>query len=107
MRHGARLQAEGQYLAELLQAISRHRTYPSSARKRGYTGIVEIELILRRDGSFESVQVASTSNHRMLDKASERAVRKLTRFKPFPVEIERESWKISIPFRYVLQGEGG
>lgn len=101
-RRRSKLQAEEKYLAELLNEISKYRVYPTAARKKGYQGGVEVDVTILRNGEFESIEISKPSDYRVLDRASARAVSRLKRFKPFPAEIERESWHISIPFRYVL-----
>ena len=106
-RRHRQLRAEERYLAELLNAIARHRFYPKNARKKGHQGSVEIELVILKNGEFESVKIGKPSNYRSLNKATTRALNRLKRFKPFPSDIKRDSWHISIPFRYVLSTKHG
>ena len=101
-RHHRQLLAEERYLAELLNAIAKHRFYPKNARKKGHQGSVEIELTILKSGEFESVKISKASNYNSLNKATTRALNRLKSFKPFPTDIQRDSWHISIPFRYVL-----
>lgn len=94
--------AEERYLTELLRAVARHRSYPAHARNRGQQGRVEVNLTILRNGEFQSIAVSKPSSFRTLNKASTRTLSRLKRFKPFPADIDRQSWQISIPFRYVL-----
>lgn len=96
--------AEERYLTELLNAIAKHRFYPANARKKGQQGRVEINLTILKNGEFKSIAVSKPSDHRTLNIASTRTLNLLKRFKPFPTDIDREFWQISIPFRYVLNG---
>lgn len=96
------LVAEERYLTDLLNAIAIHRFYPDGARRRGQQGSVEVQLTILKNGEFKSIAVSKPSNYRTLNKASTRTLNRLKRFKPFPRDIDRDSWKISIPFRYVL-----
>lgn len=99
--------AEERYLTDLLNAIATHRFYPANARKKGQQGRVEINLTILRNGEFASIAVSKPSNYRILNKASTRTLNRLKRFKPFPLDIDRDSWQISIPFRYVLNAQEG
>ena len=94
--------AEERYLTELLNAIAQHRFYPARARSKGQQGRVEVNLTILRSGEFKSIAVSKPSSYRTLNKASTRTLNRLRRFKPFPSDIDRDSWRISIPFRYVL-----
>ncbi|MDJ0955451.1 MAG: energy transducer TonB, partial [Arenicellales bacterium] len=60
-RRHRQLRAEERYLAELLNAIARHRFYPKNARKKGHQGDVEIELTILKNGEFESVKISKAS----------------------------------------------
>ena len=98
---------ESAYLSELLTEIARHKFYPSSARRRGFQGRVEISLTIRRDGEFEQVSIGRRSGHAVLDKAATRSLRAMGRFKAFPAAMRRSTWTLAIPFRYQLTNDAG
>ncbi len=55
--------------------------YPARARRRGWEGRVLLVVRVRADGAAESVRVASSSGHGILDRAARDAVRRW-RFNP-------------------------
>ncbi|MGA8259844.1 MAG: energy transducer TonB [Arenicellales bacterium] len=95
-------QAERTYLSEFLEALSRYKHYPQSARLRGQEGTVIVALILRRDGAIDDVHVAEPSRFPLLNRAALRTVRQLDRFKPFPTDMHRGSWELTVPFQYAI-----
>lgn len=95
-------QAERTYLSELLEALSRYKHYPQSARLRGQEGTVVVALILRRDGTIDDVHIAQPSRYPLLNRAALRTVRQLDRFKPFPSDMHRASWDLTVPFQYAI-----
>lgn len=51
-------------------------TYPSRAQRRGMEGFVEVEFIIRRDGSVDrtSIQVTNAQPRRVFDEAAQKAI---------------------------------
>lgn len=97
-------QAEQTYLADLLAALSRHKRYPRSARLRRQQGRVVVGLVLQNDGTITQVKIARPSGHSVLNRAALRSVHSLARFKPFPPDVNRQVWRLSIPFQYSIDG---
>ena len=54
----------------VMQLISRELTYPAIARRKGWQGIVKLELHIEADGSITDLQLAETSGYGILDKAA-------------------------------------
>jgi periplasmic protein TonB len=44
--------------------------YPRRARRRGWTGVVLLEIHVRADGTVADVEIAETSGHTVLDRAA-------------------------------------
>jgi len=55
--------------------------YPKSARKRGWQGIVEIEVVVDIHGSVKSLKIVKTSGNSVLDKSALKSL-KNWRFSP-------------------------
>lgn len=96
-------EAERTYLAEFLSELSRYKHYPRSARLREQEGRVVVDLVLEKDGTITDVKVARASGYLVLNRAALRSVQRMDRFKPFPSDLERKSWRLSIPFQYAIK----
>lgn len=90
------------YLGEFLAALSRYKHYPQAARLRREEGKVVVALVLRSDGSIDDVRVKEASRFPLLNRAALRTVAQLDRFKPFPADIHRAEWHLSVPFKYTI-----
>jgi protein TonB len=76
--------------------------YPTSARRRGIKGTVNLEILIRADGAISSVSVAGSSSHSELDEAAVEAVRSLAP-QPFPAGLKPRSLKVKLPVVFDLQ----
>ena len=54
----------------VMELITRELTYPAIARRKGWQGIVKLELHIEADGSITDLQVEETSGYSILDKAA-------------------------------------
>jgi len=54
----------------VMELITRELTYPAIARRKGWQGIVKLELHIEADGSITDLQVDETSGYSILDKAA-------------------------------------
>lgn len=54
----------------VMELISRKLTYPAIARRKGWQGVVKLELHIEADGSISNLQVDETSGYSILDKAA-------------------------------------
>lgn len=95
---------ERTYLSEFLTELSRHKHYPQSARLRQQQGRVVVAILLQRDGTIADVALAEKSGHHALDRAALRSVKRMGRFRPFPDSMDRDEWRLSVPFKYAIDG---
>ena len=81
-----------QYVEDWRQKIERvgNLNYPESARGRLYGSLV-ITVVIRSDGSLQSVEVNRPSAHRLLDDAARRIVRLASPFAPFSPDMKRDT----------------
>ena len=54
----------------VMELLSRELTYPPIARRKGWQGIVKLELHIEADGSITDLQLAETSGYSILDRAA-------------------------------------
>jgi protein TonB len=54
----------------VMNLISRKLTYPAIARRKGWQGVVKLELHIEADGAITRLQVGETSGYSILDKAA-------------------------------------
>ena len=52
------------------ELVSRELTYPAIARRKGWQGIVKLELHIEADGSITDLQLAESSGYSILDRAA-------------------------------------
>lgn len=93
---------ESNYYHHLLAAIERNKFYPVKAKKRGQEGEVILEISLSSDGRITDIQVAKSSGFFTLDKAAFRAVKKIKKFKPFPITLTLNATTVQVPMSYRL-----
>ena len=88
------------YAAELRQFIENNKFYPRVAKRLKQSGKVKLNLKVTKDGIFEDVSLASSSQFPLLNKAAIELVKKLKKFKPLPSTVQKYSF--SIPIKYQL-----
>ena len=54
----------------VMELVSRELTYPAIARRKGWQGIVKLELHIQADGSISDLQLAESSGYSILDRAA-------------------------------------
>ena len=99
--------AEQTYLHALRTEILLHAqdTYPRRAKRRHWEGIVTLSFTLLPSGKILGLTVQKSSGRQILDDAATSIFqRKMhNQFQPFPPEITRKAWKITIPVSYHLR----
>jgi len=99
--------AEQHYLNDLRKEIVKYAqdTYPRRAKRRRWQGEVKIEFKLMPNGSITALKILETSGRSILDQAALEIFqdRMNNHFKPFPKEIDKDSWVISVPVTYHLK----
>jgi protein TonB len=90
------------YLSRLRQRVHEALRYPVTARRRGLTGTVVLELTVRPDGAIGQVVVVDSSSHAALDQAAIDSVRSL-RPQPFPADLPSRTLHVRLPVVFELQ----
>lgn len=96
------MSAMEKYLVEVRNQISQFQKYPSPSRAFREEGIVKIRLTINRIGSLIKIELVEPSPYKRLNDAAMRAATSAAPFAAFPAEIDFDSWKISLPVRFVL-----
>jgi periplasmic protein TonB len=92
----------GPYLQAFRRRVQESLDYPLSARRRGLSGTVELEVLLESSGRVSAVRLISSSNHAVLDDAALRAVQRLAA-EPFPAPLPRRPLRIRLPLTFELR----
>ncbi|MDY0137655.1 MAG: energy transducer TonB, partial [Thiomicrospira sp.] len=100
-------QAEKRYRGELFATLMRHAqdTYPRMAQRRNWQGRVTIEFTLLANGDIVRVHLIDSSGRTLLDEAAMSIFSEKMKhhFKPFPEQINRREWTLSVPIEYKLR----
>jgi protein TonB len=70
--------------------------FPEEVRRQGLTGGPTLSVIIRADGSLESLRIIGKSTSPLLDAAADKLVRSAAPFAPFPPELARQARSIEI-----------
>jgi TonB family protein len=100
-RDGA-LAEYGAYYELVRRRIHERLTYPSSARHRGLSGTVQIDVEIAASGTVGHVSLAASSAHRVLDEAALDAARGLRRV-PFPPDVRPRPLRVRLPVVFELR----
>jgi periplasmic protein TonB len=91
-----------EYLRALRRHIHESLIYPTAARRRGVSGTVIVELIVKPTGDIDTVAVVRSSSHPALDEAALDAVRDV-RPRPFPPGVPRRVLRVHLPIVFELR----
>jgi protein TonB len=98
---------EQAYLYELRNEILMHaqHTYPRRAKRRRWEGVVTLSFTLLPSGKILGLSIQESSSRQILDDAATSILQSKMRnqFQPFPAEITRKEWEITIPVSYHLR----
>lgn len=93
---------DGRYLGLLRSRVEAALVYPAPARRRGLTGVVELEIRLGLDGRVERITVARSSGHALLDQAAVRGVAAAAPFPP-PADLPSRPLTVLLPIAFELR----
>lgn len=102
---GETLQAEQKrarlsYLQALNAYISQNKSYPRQARKLKQSGTVSVRFHINSEGEFQHVHLEKGCNHKALNSAAVKLIKKLGKFKPLPKKLgENQGFVVPIQYR--------
>lgn len=100
--NGSEVSPEERYLYELKKLLEHRKRYPPMAKKMGQTGRVTLKFTLNADGSLQESEIVEKAPYESLNKAAHDLVKSISGLKPFPDEIQKTSWVITVPIEYSL-----
>ncbi len=92
----------GPYLMALRQRIQHSVRYPPSARRRGLSGTVSLEILILPNGVVGDVQLLESSTHQVLDDAALDTIRSLPRV-PLPPELPARALRVRVPVVFQIR----
>jgi len=92
----------GPYLTALRQRIQQSLRYPASARRRGLSGTVSVEILILPNGTIGSVTLLDSSSHSLLDDAALDTIRSLPRM-PMPPELPARPLRVRVPVVFEMR----
>jgi protein TonB len=75
--------------------------YPRRAKRRGYEGVVVLEILVNKQGRPAEIKIVTSSGYGVLDRAAERAVRQWV-FEPATRGEEKIAMWVQVPVRFQL-----
>lgn len=76
-------------------------SYPRTARLRGWQGVVQLEVLVDRDGNVKALEVLKSSGYSLLDKSALKTV-KNWRFEPGKKGEKTIEMSVIVPIRFRL-----
>jgi periplasmic protein TonB len=97
-----RQKIKNRYLDELYQIINENKVYPIIARKLNQTGIVKVSFTILKNGEIQNIEIKESSGFTLLDNAAQNILKKISKIKPIPSELDQDKLKIILPIVYQL-----
>jgi len=91
------------YSSQILASTNRNVVYPRRAESRNQTGKVLVSLTVNRKGEVLNKEVIESSGHRLLDKASLKAIDRVGTFPGMPEILPRDEFTTQIPITFILK----
>jgi len=98
-QHGEGVPAQ---MSSIAYAHNPKPTYPREARRKRQEGVVVLRVIVGVDGRPLSVNVHTSSGHRLLDQAALRSVKRW-RFRPATIGAMSVQGTVDVPIRFFLR----
>ena len=85
----------------VMNLITRQLTYPAIARRKGWQGVVKLELHIEPDGRISELHIDETSGYTVLDKAALQSLQ-LANVPDAAQWLQGETRDIVVPVEYLL-----
>ena len=94
----AKRAVDAAYLLQWRQRVEAvgNKYYPEASERYGIYGSLRLLVVIRRDGSLETIKILSSSGHALLDEAAIKIVRMAAPFAPFSAELRATTDKLEI-----------
>lgn len=95
--------AQRDYTPLVVKQIYKSIAYPNRAAEKNQQGTVRIGLVVDRAGELISVVATQKTDHRLLNQAALKAVKKAAPFPALPEGIKADSFELNLPITFRLQ----
>jgi protein TonB len=92
-----------QYRLALIGVARKYKRYPAQAMEKGWTGRVEVRLIIGPNGMIQSALVKSSSGYDILDNQALDMVKKAKPLTPIPPALRGREFTVDVPVIFDLQ----
>ncbi|ROQ20852.1 TonB family protein [Marinimicrobium koreense] len=96
------LRAQQLYFSNLMRSILQNTSYPRRALQRGQEGEIRVAVVIDRAGAIQSMNMLEESEHSLLNREAERAIREAAPFPDVPEVIRGDVYEFSVPFTFVV-----
>jgi protein TonB len=83
--------------------VERHKGYPTAARARHETGIMELVFTIDRQGTVVASRIARSSGFAALDREALATVRRAQPFPPPPPNLPGTTFEFTVPIRFKVR----
>ena len=94
----------GNYLYQVRQLLERHKEYPAMARRRRLEGVVVLRFTIGANGDIRSQSISRSSRQPVLDQAAQETIKRVGRFPPIPIALQKSQLTIEVPLAFRLVG---
>jgi protein TonB len=92
-----------QYRLALIGVARKYKRYPAQAMEKGWTGKVEVRLVIGSNGMIQSALVKTSSGYEILDNQALDMVKKAKPLTPIPAALRGKEFIVDIPVIFDLQ----
>lgn len=89
---------------EVLAHLERRKRYPTEARSRRLEGVALVRFTMNRQGRVQSVTLAQSSGHAVLDREALGLLQRAQPLPPPPAEIVGETLTLTVPVEFFQRG---
>ncbi len=93
---------EDKYAKLIQEKISTAIAYPYEAQEKNWKGIVQLALVITKDGTLKDVVVKKSSGHPVFDQDAVNTAQILAPYDAFPQTIQAETLEITVSILYSL-----
>lgn len=90
------------YVSDAIKKIRTKTRYPQRSLERGQEGNVRMSVIIDRKGTLLDIRITDMSEHELLNKEAQDAVKRAAPFSALPDEISGNRFEFSVPMRWSL-----
>jgi protein TonB len=98
----SRTSAEQHLTLRLLDVFARYFEYPKLAKRRGWEGLVKVQLRIEPDGQLSHIELAASSGYPTLDQAALASARRIEPLHDATPWLNGRAYDLIVPVKYGL-----